>query len=175
MKYFLLFYIFLFSQARAAESIASATAIKQLLMATNAKKNFEETIQKSSQDGAQELKDTLILEVAKELKGKAVNPLQGNVVKNKVKEILKISNPSNMWEILEPSLIKLYKDNFTDSEVNAILTFYKTPAGVALLVKMPKINIGSLGVVERLTENTNIKVRKIIDEGINEIRSQELK
>ncbi|HUD22867.1 MAG TPA: DUF2059 domain-containing protein [Acidobacteriaceae bacterium] len=44
------------------------------------------------------------------------------------------------WKALQPALIDLYAQTFTEQELDAIIAFYKTPAGIALLDKMPAIN-----------------------------------
>jgi len=44
------------------------------------------------------------------------------------------------WKALGPAIIDIYTQTFTEQELDAIVTFYKTPAGIALLDKMPGIN-----------------------------------
>lgn len=44
------------------------------------------------------------------------------------------------WKQMQPAFIDLYARNFTDAELDAIVAFYKTPAGIALLSKMPEID-----------------------------------
>lgn len=41
------------------------------------------------------------------------------------------------WEQLKPRLVQIYSDTFTTDELSGILTFYKSPAGQAVLRKMP--------------------------------------
>jgi hypothetical protein len=44
------------------------------------------------------------------------------------------------WKVMQTGFTDVYAKNFTDAEVDAIVAFYKTPAGVALLTKMPAVN-----------------------------------
>jgi hypothetical protein len=44
------------------------------------------------------------------------------------------------WKTLQPGIVDLYAQTFSEQELDAIIAFYKTPAGVALLDKMPSIN-----------------------------------
>src|SRR5664279_3153637 len=39
----------------------------------------------------------------------------------------------------KPALAKVYTDTYTEDELDGILTFYKSPAGKALLQKMPEV------------------------------------
>ena len=41
------------------------------------------------------------------------------------------------WEKLEPVYVQMYRDTFTSDEINGLVAFYKTPAGQALINKMP--------------------------------------
>jgi len=44
------------------------------------------------------------------------------------------------WKAMEPIFTDLYAQTFTEPELDAILTFYKTPAGGALIQKMPTVS-----------------------------------
>jgi hypothetical protein len=44
------------------------------------------------------------------------------------------------WKAMEPTITGLYSKTFTEQELDGIVAFYKTPAGIALLDKMPGIN-----------------------------------
>jgi len=44
------------------------------------------------------------------------------------------------WKVLQPAIVDLYSQTFTEQELDAIIAFYKTPAGIALLDKMPSVN-----------------------------------
>jgi hypothetical protein len=44
------------------------------------------------------------------------------------------------WDVLEPALTDYYQRAFTEEELDAIVAFYKTPAGSALVEKMPDVN-----------------------------------
>jgi uncharacterized protein len=44
------------------------------------------------------------------------------------------------WKAMEGPFTDIYVKSFTEEEMDAIITFYKSPAGVALLGKMPTVN-----------------------------------
>jgi len=44
------------------------------------------------------------------------------------------------WKTMEPAFADIYGKAFTEEQMDAIIAFYKTPAGSALLEKMPGIN-----------------------------------
>ena len=43
------------------------------------------------------------------------------------------------WPKLEPMYVRIYQKTFTQQELDGMLAFYKTPAGAAVIAKMPAI------------------------------------
>jgi len=41
------------------------------------------------------------------------------------------------WKKLEPMYVRIYQKTFTQQEVDGMIAFYKTPAGQAVIAKMP--------------------------------------
>ena len=57
------------------------------------------------------------------------------------------------WEQVRPIIIKLYSDSFTDADLDGIIAFYKSPAGEALVAKMPQVaNKTTATVQDRIKE-----------------------
>ncbi|MGA1981350.1 MAG: DUF2059 domain-containing protein [Acidobacteriaceae bacterium] len=44
------------------------------------------------------------------------------------------------WKVIQSQFTDIYAKSFTDEELDGIIAFYKSPAGSALLTKMPDIN-----------------------------------
>jgi len=51
---------------------------------------------------------------------------------------------------MKPVYIKLYDETLTEEEVNGAVAFYKTPAGQALLNKMPLLMQKSMVVMQEM-------------------------
>lgn len=78
------------------------------------------------------------------------------------------------WKDLEPKLIDLYKQTLTQSDVDGIVTFYKSEAGKALIEKMPLIMQRSMTLMtdkvqsltprlQALQQETSRKLREVAD------------
>jgi len=52
------------------------------------------------------------------------------------------------WKALEPEYIDLYAKTYTEPELDAILTFYKSPAGQSMLAKSPELSTQSVQIVQ---------------------------
>ncbi len=64
-------------------------------------------------------------------------------------KVTQIVTDSMSWDKLKPDMTKLYADNFTEDELAASLAFYKTPAGQAILLKMPAVMTSSMAIVQQ--------------------------
>ena len=64
------------------------------------------------------------------------------------KEISTTILPELSWAKLKPDMVSAYTQTFTEEEVSAILMFYRTPAGQALVDKTPMMMNRSMEIVQ---------------------------
>lgn len=50
------------------------------------------------------------------------------------------------WKLMEPALVRLYAEEFTERELNDMVAFYRTPLGQKMLEKMPEIMTRSMEI-----------------------------
>lgn len=82
------------------------------------------------------------------------------------------TNEVMKWENLEPRFTTLYRETFTEKEVRGMLDFYATPAGQALLNKMPILMQKTMSMTQQLmapffiefSQEMKAKVQKLIEE-----------
>jgi hypothetical protein len=73
------------------------------------------------------------------------------------------------WDKLEPIYIKLYTDTFSQSDIDGILKFYKTPAGSALLKKMPLLMQNLMQLMTAQMQELLPKLRPLVEDYTNRI------
>jgi hypothetical protein len=56
------------------------------------------------------------------------------------KSLQEVIDPQIGWKAIEPEFARLLETNFTEEELDSILVFYKSPAGKALVTKMPDVS-----------------------------------
>jgi hypothetical protein len=56
------------------------------------------------------------------------------------KKLMDVLQPQIGWKAMKPAFADLYARQFSEEQMDAIIAFYKSPAGVALMDKMPEIN-----------------------------------
>ncbi|HEX9199590.1 MAG TPA: DUF2059 domain-containing protein [Acidobacteriaceae bacterium] len=52
------------------------------------------------------------------------------------------------WKVMEPALTDIYAKTFTEDELTTIVAFYKSPAGAALIEKMPTVNTAATQLLQ---------------------------
>jgi hypothetical protein len=73
------------------------------------------------------------------------------------------------WKALGPAIIDIYAQTFTEPELDAIVAFYKTPAGIALLDKMPRIN----DQIEQLAHSRLVILQPQISQAFDDFRKSQ--
>ena len=77
--------------------------------------------------------------VTKQLGGNNVKPEDQTKIEEFQKKVLQLIQSQMGWKALEPDYVDMYAKNFTDEQLDAILVFYKSPAGAALIEKLPTL------------------------------------
>lgn len=120
---------FLFCSTAAMAAPASEASVKELLAVTRT----QELV-----DGVQGQFDSLMeASVQQALKGKTPTPKQQQAIANMKNRMLALVQGELAWEKRESRNLRLYQETFTEEEIADMLTFYKTPAGQAVIQKMP--------------------------------------
>jgi hypothetical protein len=54
------------------------------------------------------------------------------------------------WNRIEAMYVRIYQETFTQTEIDGITAFYRTPAGESMLAKMPLVLQRSMAEVQQL-------------------------
>lgn len=68
------------------------------------------------------------------------------------------------WKAMEPALVTLYAQTYTEDELDAILVFYKSPAGRSMLEKMPQLTAQSMQLSQQRLVAMQPQLKQMIDE-----------
>lgn len=156
--------LFLLSTAvTAMAEPASDTSIKQLLAVSQAKE-FSDDLKNQI--------DSIMNNVVNEaLNGKKPTPKQQKAIHNMMAKTSDLFKKEMAWDKLEPMYIRLYRETFTEEEVNGMLAFYKTPAGKAVIEKMPALMQKSAVESQKIISSSMPKMKKIRDDFQKEINA----
>jgi uncharacterized protein len=71
------------------------------------------------------------------LAGHEPNARQQQIIDDMRSQIVRALRDTLSWQKLEPLFLDIYRRNFTQQEVNDMLTFYRTPTGRSVVDKLP--------------------------------------
>jgi hypothetical protein len=119
----------------------------------------------------QEATDRLELEQERRIQQMSQQQLAGATIDDDQKkhytefqtEVRKLLRNSATWKALEPDYVKLYSDTYTETEIDGILLFYRSPAGLAMLAKSPELTEKSLAISKRRMDELAPKIQQLVD------------
>jgi len=147
--------VLLAGPALADSSPASDESVRQLLELTDAHKLIDAAkaqvnamVSAALQDAAQ---------------GKTLTPARQAVVERMHAKMLN-------WDTLLPMYMRIYQESFTQDELDGMTAFYKTPAGQAVVRKMPLVMQRVLGEMQVMLKPMQEKIREIQQQTVRELQ-----
>jgi hypothetical protein len=77
--------------------------------------------------------------VQHELAGQTLNGEQSAIMKQMQDKLVALMHEEMDWKRMEPQIIELYRNTFTQREVNGMLKWYTSPTGRAVVAKEPLV------------------------------------
>ncbi|MFJ3057833.1 DUF2059 domain-containing protein [Herbaspirillum sp. NPDC087042] len=147
----------------ASAAPASDASIRQLLEVTQARKVI---------DGVQLQYGNLVDAVVKQaLRGNAPNAKQQQAADKLKVRLLSLVKDTVSWQKMEPSYLQFYSETFTEEEVTGMLAFYKTPAGQAVIHKMPVLMQKNTALIQQLTVSMQPQMEQIQRDFIADLKA----
>jgi len=76
------------------------------------------------------------------------------------------------WSKMEPMYLRIYQRSFTQEEVDGMLAFYKTPAGAALIKKMPTVMQETMVEMQQMMQPMMKKIHTAVQETVEEMKAR---
>jgi hypothetical protein len=67
------------------------------------------------------------------------------------------------WEKAKPAYVRMYAETFSESDIDGILAFYKSPAGQAMLEKMPQLMQKSMELSQQLVGDLMPRIQQMVE------------
>lgn len=131
----------------------SEASIKQLLEVAQAQKLIDSVMKQV--DG---LMTQTILQATQ---GKDVpDKLQKDIDKRQA-EVVGLMKELLDWKKLEPMYVRIYQKSFSQEEVDGMIAFYKTPAGQAVIGKMPAVMQNTMDEMQQMMTPVMQKMQRM--------------
>jgi hypothetical protein len=148
--------------ASAAEELAKPETIRALLDATQARKLLD--TMRSQVDGQFDAGMKAALGETK------LTANQQKIVTDARAKFLAIATEQLDWSRFEPMMIDIYSETFTEQEVQGALQFYRSPAGQAVVLKMPQVAQNTMRRVQSLMAETAPRLKQAADDMLRQIQ-----
>ena len=70
------------------------------------------------------------------------------------------------WDQMRPLYVKVYSETFSDEEIDGILAFYQSPAGRAMLEKMPTLLPKVMAAAQAQMGDLMPEIQRLVREGL---------
>jgi len=80
--------------------------------------------------------------------GQPLSPEQRRVVDAKGAKFVQVMREEMTWDKLRPLYVQIYQESFTQEEIDGLIAFYESPAGVAFIEKMPVVMQKSMSIMQ---------------------------
>jgi uncharacterized protein len=117
--------------ADAADTRASEASVRQL---------FEVMHTSSMLDALMaQIDNSARTSMSQAVAGQPLNERQKQIVGDMQGKLMALMKQQLTWADLEPAMIEVYRNTFTQKEVDGMLQFYRTDAGRAVVSKLPVV------------------------------------
>jgi len=148
----------------AAGAPASEASIREMLAVTEVRKLLDNVLPQY---------DALMKNAMNEALGGKLLDETGKKIADKMSaKLAKLMKEEMSWEKMEPIYLSIYMKSFTQEEVDGMLTFYKSPAGQAMIKKMPIVMQLSMQAMQQTMTPIMQKVQTMIQETVAEIETE---
>ena len=124
-------------------------------------------------DSVMKQMDILLLQaIAQATKGQQVSEKVQNDIDRHRSEMASLMKELLDWKKLEPIYVRIYQKSFTQAEVDGMIAFYKTPAGQAMIGKMPAVMQNSIDEMQQLMGPVMEKIQRTQQDVAAEMKSE---
>lgn len=85
--------------------------------------------------------------------------------------MFRVVSEETSWKRMKPDIVAIYRETFTQDEIDAMTEFYGSPVGQSVLEKMPGVMRKSMRVTHRQMMSVMPKIRQIQRETAAELQA----
>ena len=125
----LVFAVFAAQAALAQEAKPSEASVRQLFEVMHSSKLLDAYMT--------QIDTTMRASMQQALAGQQLNPKQQKILDDMGRQIGSLVKAELNWPAIEPLMIDVYRNTFSQHEVDGMLAFYRSEAGQAVIAKLP--------------------------------------
>lgn len=142
----------------------SEASVKQLLEVAQARKLVDSIMA--------QMDNLMQQSIAQATKGQTISPKVQKEVDKGRSEALAMMKELLDWSKLEPIYVRVYQKSFSQPEVDGMIAFYKTPAGQAVIGKMPAVMQNTMDETQQMMAPVMQKIQKTQQDVVAEMKAE---
>ena len=103
--------------------------------------------------------------------GQPLSPEQRRVVDATTTKFVQVMRDEMTWDKLRPLYVQIYQESFTQEEIDGLIAFYESPAGVAFIEKMPVVMQKSMSIMQSRMAPMLEKMKAAMKDAIPETKA----
>jgi hypothetical protein len=103
--------------------------------------------------------------------GQPLNDEQKKIMSDMSSGMVNLLREQMSWDTLQPIMVDIYRKSLNQSDVDGMLKFYKSPAGQALIAKMPIIMQNMMTTMQERMKTMMPKVQQLVRETTERIQA----
>jgi hypothetical protein len=115
--------------------------------------------------------DEMMQQVMSQMKTMSMDQFEKNLppeekakAREQQQKIFDLVSAKMSWEKFKPAIVQIYAEVYTDEELDGILAFYRSPAGHAMIEKMPQLMSRTMAVAQKLMGDIQPEIEKMVKE-----------
>jgi hypothetical protein len=105
------------------------------------------------------------------LSGRTPTARQQQIIDDMRAQLVNAMRETLSWEKLEPLFLEVYRHNFTQREVNDMLTFYRSPSGRSVVDKLPAAMQQASQAVQGMLPDLVQKLQQIQNDSLARLKA----
>jgi len=138
-------------------------SIKQLLEVSQSRKLVDSVIA--------QMENLVQQAIAQAIKGQQVPPKLQQDIDQRRNEMVATMRDLLDWKKLEPMYVRIYQKTFTQPEVDGMIAFYKSPAGQAVISKMPGAMQATVDEMQGMMGPVMEKIQRLQQDVVAELKA----
>ena len=142
----------------------SDESIRELMTITETRELMEGAMAQADQMMRASMEQTM--------QGKEISAEDRKVLDEMRTDMIAVLDEALGWDAMEPLFIDVYQRSLSQSEVDAMLEFYRSDAGKAVIAKMPLIMQNTMGVMQQRMASVGPRIQQIQDEAVAKLQNK---
>ncbi|MBP6898620.1 MAG: DUF2059 domain-containing protein [Burkholderiaceae bacterium] len=120
----------------------------------------------------QQMRQAMVQGVAASAQGKPLTAEQQRVLEAAPVKFARVMREELSWASIKPMQVQIYRESFTQAEIDGLIEFYRSPAGQAFVAKMPVVLNKSMQLMQQRMPAMMSRLQAAMQEVIAEAAKQ---